>query len=548
MEFTGEQDRKDRAEEMFNLQKLTDEYFTYYLFISMTKAKRLIPFILPLLGFMLILLAMNGYQYFKVKREVSDGLIKGIGEAELQDLKMFFSETEEMLLLIRDWGKNDVLLGKGVEPLNKKLIPLLSRRKMMSGVAIAGDSGNEYLLYQSEGHFISRHSKRGDDGSVQLFKEWDKDTVEISAWEEKKEYDPRKTLWYEHSGMGDKISWTSVYPLPVTNKPGLTASISWKTEGEKSVHIVSALHVSLERIEKILSDRREERPGQLFIVRPDTTFLLLGSADLSENSHPIVASETLELLISKWVEKGQPVEDMVRLRSDTENWVASFYNVGKNDSLFWVGVAAQDKDLVGWLDRSLLSVDLVEFFVAIAGGVLILVIMRKNGMLRLKKKRKSRLSRLLEYIERGEGAGVEFKSTIRMNLKSGKVGKEIEFAWLKAVVAFLNSDGGCLLLGVDDRGEICGLEIDGFENSDRCLLHVKNLFNQYIGVEFSACINISLVEQPVGTVVMIECQTSSDPVFLKIGKNEEFYIRSGPSSVKLSPSQIVNFVQKQTYQ
>ena len=43
---------------------------------------------------------------------------------------------------------------------------------------------------------------------------------------------------------------------------------------------------------------------------------------------------------------------------------------------------------------------------------------------------------------------------------------------------------------------------------------------------------------------MIECTKATDPVFLKIGKNEEFYIRSGPSSVKLSPSQIVNFVQQ----
>ena len=509
----------------------------------MTKVRRLLPFIFPLLGFVLIIFAINGYQYFKLKREVSDGIIKGIGEAELSDLKRFFTETEEMLLLLRDWGENDVLLGKGIDSLNKKLIPLLSRQPMIEAVAIAGDSGGEYLLYQADEHFVSRYSKVEEGQSSQDYREWDRDTVEIRSWEENKSYDPRKTDWYQNAGSGESVHWTEVYRLPVTGEPGLTGSISWEKEGESSKHIVSALHVSLSRIEKILSTRRDERPGQLFIVRPDKSFLVLSAAEKIGNAAPGL-SETIEKMIVKWEESGQSTDDMIRLHSDTENWVASFYDVGRGESLFWVGLVAKDKELVGWLDQSLISVDIVEFLAAISGGIMILLFMRRHGMIRLGKKRRNRQTRLLELIERGEGAGVEFKSTVRMNLKSGKVGKEIEFAWLKAVVAFMNSDGGGLLLGVNDGGEICGVDADGFENNDRCLLHVKNLFNQYVGVEFSSCINISLVEQSEGTVVMIECQKAPDPVFLRIGKNEEFYIRSGPSSVKLSPSQIVNFVQK----
>lgn len=507
----------------------------------MKKVKRLLPFIFPLIGFVIIIFAMNGYQYFKLKRDVSEGLIKGIGEAELQDMKLFFTETEEMLLLIRDWGKNDVLLGKGADPLNKKLIPLLSRQKIISAVTIAGDSGGEYLLYQKNGQFVTRLTKSGEQNS-QEFAEWDKDAVQVRSWQEHENYDPRKTDWYENSGAGESVHWSRVYQLPVMDTPGLTASISWKTVGDRASHVVSAVHVSLEKLEKILTSRREERPGQLFVVRPDTTFLFLGEA-AEGDSEPVVVGETVEKLIAKWVEEGQPTEDMVRLRNETESWVASFYGVGKNESLFWVGVVAKDRELVGWLDHSIISVDIVEFFVAITGGVLILLIMRRHGMLRLKKEKSSRQTRLHEYIQRGEGAGVEFKSTIRMNLKSGKHGKEIEFAWLKAVVAFLNSEGGSLLLGVNDEGKVCGVEVDGFENNDRCLLHVKNLFNQYVGVEFSSCVNISIVEQLEGDVVMVECEKSPDPVFMRIGKNEEFYIRSGPSSVKLSPSQIVNFVQ-----
>jgi predicted HTH transcriptional regulator len=150
--------------------------------------------------------------------------------------------------------------------------------------------------------------------------------------------------------------------------------------------------------------------------------------------------------------------------------------------------------------------------------------------------------RLTNYINKGEGATIEFKSTIRTNLKTGKNGKEIELAWLKAIVAFLNSAGGALLIGVDDTGKIMGLEIDGFANRDKCLLHVKNLINHHIGAEFSSSIRTNVIEIEDREVMMIECNHVASAIFLNIGKNEEFYVRSGPSSTKLSPSQTVQFV------
>jgi len=509
----------------------------------MIRAKRLIPFIFPLLGFVLILLTMNGYQYFKLKRDVSENMIQGIGEVELRDLKMFFADTEEILLLIRDWGESDVLLGKGITSLNKKLIPLLSRQKLISGISIATESGDEYLLYESKGNFVTRQSTYGEPNNTQVYSEWDKDVEEVSTRRGNEKYDPRTNKWYANAGIGDLVKWSGVYPLPVSHTPGLTASISWDTKGEKGLHMVSALHVSLSRIEKMLNSRGDNRPGLLFLVRPDGSFLIL--SEFADGSNSMEVDESVvEHLIAKWVQDGKPVKDMVRLRNDKEPWVASFYDVGQNKNLFWLGVAAKNKELVGWLDHSLFSVDLVDFIVAIGGGGIILFIMLKNGILRLRREKKSSVDRLRKYVRLGEGGDVEFKSTVRTHLKTGKVGKEIELAWLKAIVAFLNSDGGTLLMGVTDAGEICGLEVDNFENNDRCLLHVKNLLNQHVGAEFSPYLDISLVEKLTGVVVMIECKKATDPVFLKIGKNEEFYIRSGPSSVKLSPSQIVNFVQQ----
>jgi hypothetical protein len=76
---------------------------------------------------------------------------------------------------------------------------------------------------------------------------------------------------------------------------------------------------------------------------------------------------------------------------------------------------------------------------------------------------------LRSLIGRGEGDRLEFKSTLRWSLAANKPGKEVEIAWLKTVAAFLNSEGGILMIGVDDRGEPTGLDADGFANKDERL-------------------------------------------------------------------------------
>jgi DNA-binding response OmpR family regulator len=150
--------------------------------------------------------------------------------------------------------------------------------------------------------------------------------------------------------------------------------------------------------------------------------------------------------------------------------------------------------------------------------------------------------RIKSLISGGESYSVEFKSTLRWNLKTERSEKVIEKAWLKSVAAFLNSDGGVLLVGVEDNGDILGIEADNFENEDKYLLHVNNLIQQHIGLEHAAFIGYQLVTVDNKRVLLIECQSSPSPVFLKISKEEEFYIRVGPGSRRLSTSEVVAYV------
>ena len=71
-----------------------------------------------------------------------------------------------------------------------------------------------------------------------------------------------------------------------------------------------------------------------------------------------------------------------------------------------------------------------------------------------------------ELIKLGESRTLEFKSTLRWSLKEDKQDdKFVTHAVLKTIAAFLNTEGGDLLIGVGDDGSIVGLEQDRLERA-----------------------------------------------------------------------------------
>lgn len=141
---------------------------------------------------------------------------------------------------------------------------------------------------------------------------------------------------------------------------------------------------------------------------------------------------------------------------------------------------------------------------------------------------------VLDEIRDGESSKLEFKSTLRTNLKTGEKDPRMERAVLKTLVAFLNSKGGTLLIGVSDDGTIQGVDLESFENSkDKFGLHLNNLITSQIGKEFLPFINYSFVDIDGRPIMRVVCQESDRPVFLTEGKTDTFFVRSGPSTIDL---------------
>ncbi len=128
---------------------------------------------------------------------------------------------------------------------------------------------------------------------------------------------------------------------------------------------------------------------------------------------------------------------------------------------------------------------------------------------------------LEDLIAEGESDELEFKSTLRWDLKEGAINKKLEEVIIKTVAAFANSAGGTLLIGVADDGDILGLESDykslGDVDRDKFELHLRNLLNEQFGKGFiTSKIGIKFHEVGDKEVCQIETIPAKEPVIVKI--------------------------------
>ena len=153
------------------------------------------------------------------------------------------------------------------------------------------------------------------------------------------------------------------------------------------------------------------------------------------------------------------------------------------------------------------------------------------------------VDRLMSLIRQGESKQIEFKESFSLDTRKDASEKYIELSSLKTIAAFLNSDGGFLLVGVNDNGSIIGLdrEIDRFHNGsrDKFLLHFKNNLKSRIGEEFYPYINQKLVVAGGLPVLLVECKKSASACFLD---GKDFYVRTNPSTDKLEGARLISYI------
>ena len=122
----------------------------------------------------------------------------------------------------------------------------------------------------------------------------------------------------------------------------------------------------------------------------------------------------------------------------------------------------------------------------------------------------------------------------------------------------LYASAPCTLLHVSftvDEGEILGVEVEDYDNVDKMNLNITSLISSQIGDEFIPFIrfrDIVYGKKENGAdkvVVRFDCTPTLSPVFLKEGKVQTFFVRSGPSSVENTGMELIQYVnnRRRTY-
>nr|QNO47575.1 hypothetical protein HEDHIHPB_00004 [Methanosarcinales archaeon ANME-2c ERB4] len=158
--------------------------------------------------------------------------------------------------------------------------------------------------------------------------------------------------------------------------------------------------------------------------------------------------------------------------------------------------------------------------------------------------------KLDDLIDMGEGSTIEFKSSLKWDIQNNKFNKDLEKVIVKAVAGFMNSEGGTLLIGVMDDGQIFGIEsdlkklkkgnMDGFQQA------IISLISDYLGTEFTKYAHIDFEEKEEKAVCKIKVERSPQPVFFKSsGGYSEFHIRAGNTTRMLDSRETHEYIKMQ---
>ena len=147
----------------------------------------------------------------------------------------------------------------------------------------------------------------------------------------------------------------------------------------------------------------------------------------------------------------------------------------------------------------------------------------------------------------GENETVEFKSSLRWDLRESKTNKMLEKVVMKTLAGFLNTKGGTLLIGVDDRGAVIGLaadygtlpkkDRDGFE------LHLRQIVASNLGEAASVFLTVTFHEIDGEDICQITVAPSDYPIYVDDQKAAVFYLRTGNATRSLPVDEAVKHIQ-----
>jgi hypothetical protein len=523
-------------------------------------------FLLILSIFLVLLLFIYLFSE-QMKKELAISVLDTTAAQIKSNFETSFNPVQKSFTVSKKWLETNNIKTSDIEKLNQRFIPLLETTAHVSSVIIANSNGEHYLLLADENQWLVRTTIKANQDSSKLKVKWSRlnDKGEtLHTWQETINYKIDNRPWYkELKNSHEKFIITKPYLFFTQKVLGISLSSFYLSKQainkNNPIKNIIAFDITINNISETLDELKVGENGKAFLLSDD------GSVLLPKNGIDIYQGNKSASLINLSNKKNQHImfdaiqnwkkkrsinskNQALKFSTNGYRWWSQFFYLGSYGKSLQAGIIVPEHDYIHVLEKKraiFIPIILILSLVSILAAWLVV---RSNSKRQKEMPKTSFVTsdfknELYDLLRRGESETLELKSTMRKNLRSGKNGKEIELAWLKGIVGFLNTNGGILLIGVDDNCQILGLDADEFENDDKIQLHFKNLISQHIGLEFSKYIKLFLEVIDKKTIAVVECKKSDQPVFLYHKNDEIFYIRSGPATVSLSISKALKYIQ-----
>ena len=153
---------------------------------------------------------------------------------------------------------------------------------------------------------------------------------------------------------------------------------------------------------------------------------------------------------------------------------------------------------------------------------------------------------IADLIAQGESQELEFKSSFQYDVRTDQKVDYLRKEVVKTVAAYLNSEGGILLIGVTDEGDIFGIEKDltlvTGNSLDKFELRLTSVLTGKIGKEFAPFIRVSFAEVDGKTICIVDIKPSPKPTYVD---KKTFYIRNGNATNELSIAEAIVYIEMQ---
>ena len=153
-----------------------------------------------------------------------------------------------------------------------------------------------------------------------------------------------------------------------------------------------------------------------------------------------------------------------------------------------------------------------------------------------------------EIISFGESQTLEFKERARWSYGTDLKDKSEQLI-VKSLAGFTNCEGGTLLIGVSDSGEVLGIEQDyetftKRKNRDGFQLFLTELIKNKLGANIATLCQISFHDIDGKDICRVDVVPSSKPIFTSMQKGQrptDFWVRMGNRTEQLFGESVIEY-------